>query len=139
MRMKKTVRHIMENTYIAEAMLEDIEAYKNHIQSGNVGAVIETYGSDKLYKSEMPLPSGWKKEEYVKRKKTITKEKEVTNFIIKTGEDVLDKVHTEVMDSVSKKSKEYLDANSLQDYEMLQNVKLGIQVLYQRLKAEYEK
>jgi len=69
----------------------------------------------------------------------MTKKKEVTNFVIKTGKDVLDKVHTEVMESISKKSKEYLDADSLQNYEMLQNVKLGVQVLYQRLKSEYEK
>jgi len=134
-------QHIMEETYLGNAFLENIEAYKEQIQSGSVGADLNTYGSDKLYNTEMPLPSGWKKEEYVKRKKTMdmTKKKEVTNFVIKTGKDVLDKVHTEVMESISKKSKEYLDADSLQNYEMLQNVKLGVQVLYQRLKSEYEK
>ena len=134
-------QHIMVERYLANAYLLNIEAYQEQIQSGSVGADLDTYGSDKLYNTEMPLPSGWKKEEYVKRKKTMdmTKKKEVTNFVIKTGKDVLDKVHTEVMESISKKSKEYLDADSLQNYEMLQNVKLGVQVLYQRLKSEYEK
>ena len=131
----------MAEQYLANAYLENIEAYQEQIQSGSVGADLDTYGSDKLYKTEMPLPSGWKKEEYVKRKKKMemTKKEEVTNFIIKTGEDVLDKVHTEVMESMSKKLKEYLDADALQNYEMLQNVKLGVQVFYQRMKAEYEK
>lgn len=131
----------MEETYLAKVFLENIEAYKEQIQIGSLGADYDTYGSDTLFNTEMPLPSGWKKEEYVKKKKTmeVTKKEEVTNFIIKTGEDVLDKVHTEVLESITKKSKEYLDANSLQNYEMLQNVKLGVQVLYQRLKAEYEK
>ena len=131
----------MVERYLANAYLLNIEAYQEQIQSGSVGADLDTYGSDKLYNTEMPLTSGWKKEEYVKRKKTMdmTKKKEVTNFVIKTGKDVLDKVHTEVMESISKKSKEYLDADSLQNYEMLQNVKLGVQVLYQRLKSEYEK
>jgi len=139
--MKKMEQHIMVERYLANAYLLNIEAYQEQIQSGSVGADLDTYGSDKLYNTEMPLPSGWKKEEYVKRKKTMdmTKKKEVTNFVIKTGKDVLDKVHTEVMESISKKSKEYLDADSLQNYEMLQNVKLGVQVLYQRLKSEYEK
>lgn len=131
----------MVERYLTNAYLENIEAYQEQIQLGSVGADLDTYGSDKLYKTEMPLPSGWKKEEYVKRKKKMemTKKKEVTNFIINTGEDILNKVHTEVMESISKKSKEYLDADSLQNYEMLQNVKIGVKVLYQRLKAEYEK
>ena len=134
-------QHIMVERYLTNAYLENIEAYQEQIQLGSVGADLDTYGSDKLYKTEMPLPSGWKKEEYVKRKKKMemTKKKEVTNFIINTGEDILNKVHTEVMESISKKSKEYLDADSLQNYEMLQNVKIGVKVLYQRLKAEYEK
>ena len=131
----------MVERYLANAYLLNIEAYQEQIQSGSVGADLDTYGSDKLYNTEMPLPSGWKKEEYVKRKKKteMTKKEDVTNFVIKTGKDVLDKVHTEVLESITKKSKEYLDADSLQNYEMLQNVKLGVQVLYQRLKSEYEK
>jgi len=110
-------QHIMEETYLGNAFLENIEAYKEQIQSGSVGADLNTYGSDKLYNTEMPLPSGWKKEEYVKRKKTMdmTKKKEVTNFVIKTGKDVLDKVHTEVMESISKKSKD----KTMKCYKML--------------------
>ena len=128
----------MDETYLADAMLENIEAYKEHILSGNIKLDKDTYGADQSYNWDLPIPYGFTKEN-IKAKNKAFKQYKKMEIVVKNGEEILDKVHTEVMESISKKSKEYLDANSLQNYEMLQNVKIGVQVLYQRLKSEYEK